>query len=243
MKRLSITLFAVAFLCIAVTAAYFYKGNSQAEGKLSETPAQPIAASYGNANLCESDMLWVTIPEAVRRVREYGDKQWDAINKKVNRDLGITMLSNEQFVDSRFITFPMDSIRKFICKVEQMIVAYNNRRPDGSPILPSQLGIRFYYATYPGLTEKHPANSYKGRHSLLLVPTYRDTAGAYIEFFPAYVSATGVPMQLRYVPKGGIPGRPITMMLVTEEDAAKNQGTLCPPPNPCSADLLNMARQ
>ena len=238
MKRFSITTFAVIFLGFVVAAAYFYNGNTT-------TGADKLpAASYGKASLCQADMVWVTLPDAVGRIKTYGKNQWEGINSRINSTLGRKNLpSDKQFSDSRFITFPMDSVKKFICKVEQMVVEYGNKKEDGTPIQASDLGIRFYYAAYVGLTPAQlPSSTYKGRHSLLLVPTYLDPTGTYVEFFPAFVSEDGVPMKLSTVSKLPSPmGRPMTLMLLNEQDVAKNQGTLCPPPLPCSAELLSMA--
>ncbi|HEY0678541.1 MAG TPA: hypothetical protein VGD17_09655 [Chitinophagaceae bacterium] len=237
MKPISIILIVMAFLGIAVTAAYIYTGDK------ASAPMTLSSAGHQHTTLCESDMVWVSLPEALERIQEYGDKQWRGINTQLNGHLGRDN-AEQKFADSRFITFPMDSIKKFICKVEQMVAENGNKKEDGSPIRPGDLGIRFYYAAYPGLTPADiPNQTFKGRHSLLLVPTYLNTRNTYVEFFPAYVSGSGVPMPLGNIYKAQQPGKPVTLMLLNEQDVAKNQGTLCPPPDPCNAELLSMTRQ
>lgn len=255
MKRLSTTLFGLAFLGITVTASYFYGSNSSAGRKLkAETRIGNIndtgkqsPAQFDSASLCQQNMTWVTLNQAIVKVRAYGAHQWTGINQRMNADYPV-LNPIGRYADSRFVTFPVDTIKKFICKIEQMVAGYENKKPDGSPILPSDLGVRFYYVTNPVTNARNVQNgeSYEGRHTLLLVPTYMITEKGdnrrYIEFFPSYVDPdTKIPLPLGVVPKAPVAGRPHTMMALNDREAGKNQGTLCPPPDSCSGELLMMS--
>jgi hypothetical protein len=91
-------------------------------------------------------------------------------------------LTNPNFEDSRSCWYSIDTLKKFMCLIER----YAQMDPDFDPAT-SDLGIRFYYATYPD-TEQQTMLLKTGpnflskvinvsvglHHTLFMVPTHHD---------------------------------------------------------------------
>lgn len=203
---------------------------------------------------CEGEMKWVTIPEAVEMISQYGKNQYQGINA--------TMLAKQQregrpaadpFADSRYLIFPLDTIKKFICTMEEKLRSKPHHNANNEPIRTCDLGIKFYYAAYASHTNAAGiTDSLTGKHTLIMLPTYWERkAGAFLEFFPGYVDGSGHPLPPESLYDVNWP-QPLTatqlktmmeyvIIFAADKDAGKNQGTLCPPPDACNAALLKMA--
>jgi len=90
--------------------------------------------------------------------------------------------TNENFQDSRSCWYSLDTLKKFMCLIER----YARMDPDFDPST-SDLGIRFYYATYPATEQqtmllkidsatppKVIPVSVGLHHTLFMVPTHHD---------------------------------------------------------------------
>lgn len=127
--------------------------------------------------------------------------------------------------DAHSIWFDLPKLKNFIAKIEEEAAKVN---PDTSA---EDLGIRFYYATYPkqenwSIMDSHPVPiEYAGKHTLVMIPTLKkaDEAGELIDYdFNPFQSAEGKSLVLAN--KG------------TEEDddtgLGENNGILVPPKTP-----------
>lgn len=127
--------------------------------------------------------------------------------------------------DAHSIWFDLPKLKNFIAKIEEEAAKVN---PDTSA---EDLGIRFYYATYPkqenwSIMDSHPVPAeYAGKHTLVMIPTLKkaDEAGELIDYdFNPFQSAEGKSLVLAN--KG------------TEEDddtgLGENNGILVPPKAP-----------
>lgn len=127
--------------------------------------------------------------------------------------------------DAHSIWFDLPKLKNFIAKIEEEAAKVN---PDTSA---EDLGIRFYYATYPkqenwSIMDSHPVPAeYAGKHTLVMIPTLKktDEAGELIDYdFNPFQSAEGKSLVLAN--KG-----------MEEEDdtgLGENNGILVPPKTP-----------
>lgn len=236
MKKLSIALIGIIFLSITVIAACIAV-------KPDDKETNPVGKTCYS---CTGEMEWVDLDEAVEKVKSYGNNQWAASNESMNKRISQLPSTfppkGNPFADSRFITFPVDSLKKFICKIEEMIANSGYKKSNGSSILQSDIGIRCYYAAFPGLPQASEVNNtYAGRHTLLLVPTYIETNGIYTEFLPAYISTPGDSSTYDRNTTSSPKPKYLFWMLSPDDYIIRNQGTLCPPPSTCNAFLLSQA--
>ncbi|HEY0612187.1 MAG TPA: hypothetical protein VGD35_21080 [Chitinophaga sp.] len=260
MKTFLLTLSGVVLVLIA--AAF---QQDQRKKKASQTVAGPLSTTSITQgvripDICvdprKGDMHWVTVKEAVAMISEYNTNQYQGIKNNMVAKLRPSKgdAAANQFQDARFVTFPMDTIKKFIWKVEQLLALREHKDSSGRLIKPCDLGIKFYYAAYPGLmSEPDITHTKKGRHTLVLVPTYWESKlKTYVEFFPGYVNSAGRPFPFSFLASAAFQNQTqykalakrVPQMLWTvssDIDAGKNEGNLCPPPDNCSADLLQMA--
>jgi hypothetical protein len=250
-KILSIT----AFLAVLIAAVYLFFDNRKLRASL-YGPGHWAASNTECANPCTGNINWVYLRQAVKMVSEYGKNQSMHINTNMTtklRSAGIGSLNT--FFDSRFITFPMDSIKNFICAIDNMLAANKPLNANGKPIRSCDLGIKFYYAAYPGLGINDDLNkTYKGRHTLVLVPAYLNSAtGLYTEFFPSAVDkSTHFPYSLDQLmtienansyAQYGIESLQLITVSNPDQEAGMNHGGLCPPPDACSAEILALANK
>ncbi|RPD39588.1 hypothetical protein [Chitinophaga barathri] len=255
MKILLFSLLGIALLTLS--AAYYLEHEKPPV----ERPQPITAAQDACPDPCTGEMKWVTMNEAVEMIAEYGKNQYKGIKKGITDKLRPTRGDQaDQFADARYITFPVDTIKKFICQVESILGKGEHLNAADRRIKPCDLGIKFYYAAYRGIAaEADIKRSKKGRHTLLMIPTYwDDSLKEYIEFFPGYVLPDKHTMPLGQVfddyyvsdsklayKKKPLPSGNPPMMLLSlsiDRDAGKNQGNLCPPPDGCRSALLQKAR-
>jgi len=254
---------------LGLIAATTFQQEQQKKAAVQRSVAKPLSSSSSAiadgvqvpdicANPLKGDMHWVTVKEAVDMISEYNKNQYQGIRSNMVAKLRPAKgdaVAN-QFQDARFVTFPMDTIKKFIWKVEQLMSLTPHKDSSGRLIKPCDLGIKFYYTAYPGLmAEPDITHTKKGRHTLVLVPTYWESKlKTYVEFFPGYVNGAGRPLplgifasnnyQYQYKPPYKVPLSRIPQMMYSvssDYEAGKNEGNLCPPPSNCAAALLQMA--
>jgi hypothetical protein len=253
MKNVTSIVFGIAFLAASGIAISLYNKNKQLAKEYLDINKRPYRLRAECGNPYTGTMHWIKLAEAVGMVREYGENQAYNINMGRNKKLRPTPTAAvDSFMDSRFITFPLDTLKKFIWIIENMLDDAGPLNDNGDSIRTCDLGIKFYYSTYEGLQPTDRIKqTYKGRHTLLLVPAYLNTSSdIYTDFFPAFKETTGKPSTLAnliareynadtaYVRRGGAP---ILGMASDDRDIGRNHGTLCPPPDGCISDILKLA--
>jgi hypothetical protein len=138
------------------------------------------------------------------------------------------MPNSNRTMDARSIVFPIEQLKKMIWEIEHQIEHIDNDR---------ELGLRMYYAKYPDIAaiKLDPNNAlhkdlhnlpddYSFRHTLVIVPTYKNEMGKDIDFDPWQANQTGVlaPMSTN-----------LDDELIRNSDpmsAQMNHGNLSPPP-------------
>lgn len=130
--------------------------------------------------------------------------------------------------DAHSIWFDLPKLKNFIAKIEEEAAKVN---PDSSA---EDLGIRFYYATYPkqenwSIMDSHPVpTEYAGKHTLVMIPTLKkaDEAGELIDHdFNPFQSAEGKSLALANKSAKG-------MREDDDTGFGENSGTLIPPSPP-----------
>lgn len=129
--------------------------------------------------------------------------------------------------DAHSIWFDLPKLKNFIAKIEEEAAKVN---PDSSA---EDLGIRFYYATYPkqenwSIMDSHPVPAeYAGKHTLVMIPTLKkaDEAGELIDYdFNPFKNTDGKPLALNARSAKGIEED-------TDTGLGENNGQLTPPKN------------
>lgn len=130
--------------------------------------------------------------------------------------------------DAHSIWFDLPKLKRFIEMVEQEAVKINPETTE------EDLGIRFYYASYPkaenwGIMESHPVpKEYAEKHTLVLIPTLKRMDEGEIlhcDFNPLKTDGNDkVSLGLSTAKKGGPDGP-------SDDDGTvgENSGTLIPP--------------
>jgi hypothetical protein len=249
------TILPIAFVVLA--SAFFYLLREYL--KLKDSIAGMPDSSYtsdGCPDPCTGKLNWIKLSEAVKMVSEYGKNQASNINLGVTNKLRSAILPDvltENFNDSRFIVFPVDTLKNFICTIDNMLKDKHPVNANGSPIKTCDLGIKFFYAAYPGLDPRQSiTQTYKGRHTLILVPSYLDTrTNMYTEFFPSAIdAATRRPYALNQLMSWdslgtlrahGVEALTLFTLTLNDPDVGRNHGTLCPPPDDCLSAILQAA--
>jgi hypothetical protein len=234
------------------TSAFFYvnyKYNKLKE--LKRTDSNSLNTSHDCAPLT-GDLEWIKLSRAIEMISEYGANQASSINTSINSRLSREAApgtTNGVFYDSRFVIFPMDTIKKFILAIDSMLNSFKPLNSDNTEIKPCQIGIKFFYASYPGLTANDPiTNTYDGRHTLILVPSYLEaTTDRYTEFFPSAIDNKRHPYTLdeliSWDSAGSLKIHEVGTLSILAPDPyiGKNHGTLCPPPDNCFSAILQKA--
>ncbi|MGJ7030849.1 hypothetical protein [Niabella hirudinis] len=194
--------------------------------------------SEGSVNPTDINLNYVHLDKALEMTKTFRLFQYQYITEGLNRYLGNKPDSIQKaFWDSRLTTFSLDSIKKLVYTMDELVRNGKLIKPDGSKVSSSELGIKIYDAAYPGLDPKNvDYNSLKGRHTLILVPAYKDgQTAAYHDFLPSgEVPGRGkqlhsllAPTQTRraITTMGFLPPLPSGNVAV-----GLNQGGACPPP-------------
>jgi hypothetical protein len=247
-------LFSVLLIAAVAVAIYFYLQNNKLEKQVAYLRT-PATDKNGCPDPCNRELKWISIREAVKMIATYGENQGSLVNKAMSeqmREMGVPA-SRSRFFDSRFIVFPMDTIKAMICSIDKMLNQYKPLNADNRPIRTCEVGIKYYYAAYPGLDAgDNLARTYQGRHTLVMIPAYvNSSTGAYTDFFPAATDpATRRPIELERLAQMDSsrlrrPGMPLQILTlsINDEKIGRNHGTLCPPPENCTSPLLQLADQ
>lgn len=143
--------------------------------------------SMNNLNLNDPNTLPVDFIQNL--VDNYRNNQLECINQNMMMD------------DAHSIWFDLSTLKSFITEIETQaqIVDPNVQNDD--------LGIRFYYAAYPGTPVLPIPSDYAKRHTLVMIPTKKDQDLNY-DFNPFEGKALAVTSELAL---------------------AQNHGTLVPP--------------
>ncbi|MDR6490022.1 hypothetical protein J2799_004573 [Chryseobacterium vietnamense] len=134
--------------------------------------------------------------------------------------------------DAHSIWFDLPKLKNFIAKIEEEAAKVNPSASD------EDLGIRFYYASYPkqenwSIMDSHPVpTEYAEKHTLVMIPTLKkvNEGGELIDYdFNPFQNTDGNPLSLNSRSVKGIGGG--------EEDdddkgLGENSGTLIPPSPP-----------
>lgn len=246
MKIVSRLLVVLSFAAVAAAAGYLYYDNKaklhEIERLKENCPPDPTRPHDDCPNSYTGGMNWVKLEDVVKMVGEYGNNQARNIDSLMSNKLNAT----RSFADTRFITFPIDTIKKFIAIIEKQTINAGLVNDNGSTIKRCDLGIKFYYGAYTGLKERvDPKKPFQGKHTLVLIPTYlRSKDKIYVEFSPFYVNGNK-PMSFPEIRKiDSTPASTDKMVAfsisVTDLDVGKNHGTMCPPPV-CDAAILNLS--
>lgn len=194
--------------------------------------------SEGSVNPADIQLNYVHLDKALEMTKTFRQFQYQYITEGLNRYLGNNPDSMKTtFWDSRLTTFSLDSIKKLVYTMDELVRNGKLVKPDGTKVASSELGIKIYDAAYPGLErQKADYNSLKGRHTLILVPAYKDRqTAAYHDFLPSgEIPGQGKQLHTLLAPAqtrrtvttmGFLPAPPSGSVAV-----GLNQGGACPPP-------------
>src|SRR5688572_30702200 len=119
MKNVYRLLIGVSFAAVLIAAIYLYFDNvAKAKTIIELTKKCPAEIKDGCPNSYTGGMNWVKLSEAVKMVREYGNNQAAGIDSLMRN-----RLNARAFRDSRFLTWPIDTIKKFISIIEKQTVS------------------------------------------------------------------------------------------------------------------------
>lgn len=200
------------FLSLTMNTAALFIACSKSETKNAASSSSTVTASdqrprrAGNSNnLLRSTAPAMPYSVVAQMIGNYRVQQYNAVNSV----LGIS--------DARAACFELDSIEQYIsilrAKVEASGCASLNR-----------LGIRFYYAAYSNPAENGLPLSYSRKHTLVMIPAYRNAAGVYVDFDPSRIdlqSCTPLPLSA---------GPGITSLTSADSVYAMDHPMLSPPP-------------
>lgn len=138
--------------------------------------------------------------------------------------------------DSKSVWFSLEKLKNFIWHIEKQ----NCERP-----CPDSLGLRIYFGIYPDLYKfsdpraeglENVPKDYSFRHTLFMVPTYRDErSGLYYDFYPAAKDCRTPLKLLPTRPNGEFPitiKTPYILLMDMSEPptgGSQNHGGLIPP--------------
>lgn len=176
-------------------------------------------------------------------VDNYRNRQLSAINGQYYTNAGAEG-GTPADGDARSVWFDMEVIKRFIYEIE-------SKTCDACTTPTKTLGIRIYYGTYPdtsvwsdpvwaeALEGVDP--SYAGKHTVMFVPTYRDSTGADIDFDPNHVNSScdfSVIDDFYNKMKSGNPANVTLTVLSSINTSVQNHGQMVPPPYD-DAQILN----
>ncbi|MBZ4189663.1 hypothetical protein [Niabella beijingensis] len=193
--------------------------------------------SEGSVNPKDIKLNYVRLDKALEMTGTFRAFQYRYITEGLNRYLGNNPDSTKKtFWDSRLTTFSLDSIKKLVYTMDELIKSGKLVKPDGSKVSSSELGIKMYDAAYPGLQPQNADYAgHTGRHTLILVPAYKDRGTAeYHDFLPSgEIPDKGKRTHTLFAPAQN--GRTMTTMGFLPPPLAVevglNQGGACPPPS------------
>lgn len=129
---------------------------------------------------CAEETHGQTIGHFRNVIKNYRTNIWDVVNTNTHFNTptsgldGISLKSVYKSTDARCIWFSLESIKQFICTIEK-----NNAKLKEPA---ENMGVRFYYAVYEN--DESVEDKKRNRHTLFMVPTFRDDSGTEIDFDP-----------------------------------------------------------
>jgi len=191
---------------------------------------------------CSNNFPGLETEEFLKGIARYRQYQWNASNVRIRAELQ----TEPGYEDARACWYSIEQLKEFICEIEK-------NKPDSV----GELGIRFYYATYPD-TQRHVVLFHAGnftrgakvnvgmRHTLFMVPTFRDkeiNVDFYSTVLPGPESRPVKNLNIKTLtnPDWDTYMKTQTRLLVLggvykTNASGENQGNMCPPtcPNPPS---------
>jgi hypothetical protein len=216
----------ITLLLVVATAATTYYCTSTYD-----------ASGISSHNCTDEEFYGITLQEFVNGVSKYGRTRSRIINPTLPR-MGLDSIR-----DARACWYSLDTLKKFICLIEKFSHLQGLRT--------DSLGIRFYYAVYPEDGPHVRDMNYRDRHTLFMVPTYRDSIHN-IDFDPRLSYQNQIPLgsylSIRRMLDSlkSFSGARIMMIgaLFDSPNMYENQGQLCPPacPEPVTSLLETIDR-
>jgi hypothetical protein len=126
--------------------------------------------------------------------------------------------------DARACWFDLERLKDYICRLETEVA-------QRGCINPENLGLRFYYGAHSKTQPLEGVpSSYKGLHTLIIIPTYANEAGNNVDFDPTkFDSETCKPVSLSKLKGTEKIKNVLTMDLLPGNIFAIDHGQLGPP--------------
>ena len=164
---------------------------------------------------CAAQKPEMTYGTVSQMITNYKNNQWMLING----GMGIS--------DARAACFDLDSLENYICNLKSLAAE------SGSTSL-TDLGVRFYYAAYSNPAGAGITPSYARKHTLVMIPTYKNAMGNNVDFDPGLIDAgSGTPLPLSRVAPSTPAGKNVlvtTSIPAGSKIFAMDHPTLAPPP-------------
>ncbi len=196
-------------------------------------PKESICSAY-----TQEEMSLLNVDLIHTMIDTYKNQQWSYSN--ANNPMG-----DPGWVDAQSVWFDLETLKKFLFALEKQVELTDNS------VAPSKLGVRIYYATYPGRKEieAYPELNkflidnnnldYVNRHTVVMIPTIQDESGNNFDFNPMDSTTYNFNMwekeNYRKGDSNTIPNStPQTILAVggtydNRKVASRNHGTLTPP--------------
>ena len=235
MKRIPSVLL---FLIMLAGLIYLFLENR----KLRETGTSDTSfyVSDGSVNPRDIQLHYVPLDTALEMTETFKKQQYQYITEGINNFLNLK--GDSTFYDARLTAFSLDSIKKLVYAMDELVKTGKVVKPDGRKVTTSELGLKIYYAAYPGLKAPPDYNSHDGRHTLILVPAYKETGtGLYHDFYMnGEVPRRRHPNNLFGGEQNGVTAVKAMSILPApprpNPSVGLNNGGSCPPPNTAGAD-------
>jgi len=199
-----------------------------------------VKVENGCTDPCEKPYPGLPYGIAKRMIDNYGNKQYSYITEKGTIDGRRTAGTTYNFTDARNVYYDLDTIKQFICTIENIVAEKQLINSKGAAIKKCDLGVKIYYAAYPGgkeiYTWKGMSPTYAGKHTVVFVATYRDFDGTVKAFDPASSKKRTQPYTAFKLlnPNSNVIMLASASVNVNEANPLiRNHGTLCPPPANC----------
>ncbi len=201
------------FVLYACTKEKHSPAKKEPLGNRQQSSLRNSSASVDEPGTCGGPQPAMPYVVVKQMINNYGLNQLAAINSAL------------QIADARACTFDFEKLKAYICHLEALLE--QNQCP-----LPGKLGLRFYYAAHNAMPPLDGVpDDYKRRHTLIVIPTYADSAGNNIDFDPAYFDRmTCRPLPLHKLHRGALLDNIITSEPAAIGDIfAMDHGQLGPP--------------
>jgi hypothetical protein len=204
----------VNILLVLIACSKNDSGNNTVPGSPSAnnlTRGGGASASVVGSSTCPGPQPAMTYTTVAQMVQNYVNNQWTIINNAMG------------FQDARAAHFELDSLQGFICHLKAQVAQ------SGCAQL-ADLGVRFYYGAYAAPPGPGVPSAYARKHTLIMIPTYKNAQGIYVDFDPAYINpVTCMPVPLNELGRS-TPANNILMNSGTVTIFAKDHPSLPPPP-------------